>query len=99
MCSGIKDDYLAWKALLGVCPPDKVSVGRIDNDGNYSCGKCHECLANGWPMNLRWETWEEQTNNQTRSIHFDGKSVAQIATEQGKPIPVLRRELGLQITR
>lgn len=51
-----------------------LSVDRTNNDGHYSCGKCDECKRNGWPMNCRWATRFEQTNNQRRNrvITFNG---------------------------
>jgi len=39
------------------------SIERIDNNGNYSCGKCEQCIKNHWPMNCRWATRKEQANN------------------------------------
>lgn len=35
------EDFLAD---MGKRPSDKHSIDRINNDGNYSCGKCAECL-------------------------------------------------------
>jgi hypothetical protein len=43
--------------------PAGLSLDRKDNDGGYWCGKCPECLANGWPMNVRWATPEQQRAN------------------------------------
>lgn len=41
-------------------------IDRIDPWGNYSCGRCQECLANGWPANCRWATRSQQALNQRR---------------------------------
>lgn len=49
---------------LGESPIGK-SIDRINNDGNYSCGKCRECLLNGWPMNCKYSTPKEQCRNQS----------------------------------
>jgi hypothetical protein len=43
--------------------PRGMSMDRKNNNGNYSCGQCAECLEKGWPMNLRWATQKEQCNN------------------------------------
>jgi len=46
--------------------PEGRTLDRIDNDGNYSCGHCEECLRQGWAANCRWATAKEQNNNQLR---------------------------------
>lgn len=43
--------------------PEGLTLERTDNDGNYSCGKCPECVANGWIANCRWATRSEQNKN------------------------------------
>lgn len=40
-----------------------LSIERINNNGNYSCGKCEECLRNNWPVNCRWANSLEQGQN------------------------------------
>ncbi len=52
---------------LGEKPSNKHSIDRIDNNGNYSCGKCEECIENNWPMNCKWSTSKEQCNNTRRN--------------------------------
>lgn len=96
MCDFIKTSYINFKSIIEKCPPDKNSLGRINNDGHYSCGKCEQCVNNGWPMNLRWENHQEQMNNTTTSIKIGGKSISQIATEENKTIDEVRRERGLR---
>lgn len=56
--------------------PDGMSLHRIDNDGNYSCGKCAECKANGWTSNCKWATRAEQgaAMRNNRIIEFNGKT-------------------------
>ena len=71
---------------MGECP-EGLTIDRKNNDGHYSCGKCKECLANGWPMNVRWATPKEQARN-TKSnvlITFEGRTqcVTDWATETG----------------
>ncbi len=43
--------------------PKGKTLDRIENSGNYNCGKCDECLQNGWPMNIKWSTPIEQARN------------------------------------
>lgn len=60
-----------WKVFdnffadLGRRPPAK-SIERQNNDGNYSCGSCPECIKNGWIRNGKWASQIEQARN-TRS--------------------------------
>ena len=54
-------------ALMGTRPSDKHSIDRINNDGNYSCGTCSQCLKNGWPLNVQWATDKEQVSNRSNS--------------------------------
>jgi len=49
-------------ADMGFCP-EGLTIERKDNEGNYSCGKCEECIANAWRMNCKWATYKEQANN------------------------------------
>lgn len=46
-----------------------TSLDRKDVNGNYSCGKCQQCIENGWTANCRWATSTEQARN-TRRNHF-----------------------------
>lgn len=53
---------------LGERPPN-TTLDRRDNNGNYSCGKCPECIAGSWPANCHWATRKEQERNK-RSTHW-----------------------------
>ncbi len=44
-----------------VSRPEGKSIDRIENDLNYSCGKCDHCIRQGWKMNVKWSTPPEQT--------------------------------------
>jgi hypothetical protein len=44
-----------------------MTVDRIDNGGGYWCGKCAECIANNWPMNVHWATDKEQARNRSNN--------------------------------
>lgn len=94
-CQGFKRFETFFEAI-GTCPENKESLGRINNDGHYSCGRCEECLKNNWSMNLRWEDKDEQMNNTSVSTKINGKSVSEIATQEGKTIKQVRLEHGLR---
>lgn len=51
-----------FNATLGE-PPLNHQLNRVDNDGNYSCGECAECLSKNWPMNVKWSSKKEQARN------------------------------------
>lgn len=84
VCQRWKDKengYINFLEDMGRRPSDKHTLDRINNDANYSCGKCEECLENGWPMNCRWATMKEQCNNKrnNRTVSYNGKTLT--ATE------------------
>lgn len=68
-------------------PPPQQTLDRIDYAGNYSCGKCGECVRNGWPMNCRWVSDVQQQRNKSsnRVLTFRGESrcVAEWAEKVG----------------
>lgn len=47
--------------------PDGLSLDRIDNEGNYTCGTCRDCLNDGSGMNIKWSTQKEQVKNKRNS--------------------------------
>lgn len=59
-----------FQADIGPRPSSNYSIDRIDNDGHYSCGKCQQCISNGWPLNLRWATPKQQSNNTRRNVRL-----------------------------
>lgn len=54
------EDFLAD---MGEPPTREHQLDRRNNDGNYSCGRCLECLTNDWPANCRWLTPTENMRN------------------------------------
>jgi hypothetical protein len=61
VCQGFRDFPVLYAALGD--PPAGHEVNRINNDGNYSCGACSQCLEHGWPMNVKWSSKTEQARN------------------------------------
>jgi hypothetical protein len=67
VCLGWRQSFTSFYEDMGPRPA-RLTLDRIDNDGNYSCGRCEECIANGWPMNCRWATWSEQYHNRRSTL-------------------------------
>jgi hypothetical protein len=92
VCEGWHD-FETFFAAMGH-PPEGMSLDRIDNDGNYSCGKCSECLSKSWPMNLRWADKYQQGENtsQTRFLTVNGirKPVTRWARETNLKSALIR---------
>lgn len=65
VCEGWRYSYRAFVQDLGSRPGLGMTLDRIDNDGNYSCGHCDQCVANGWPANVRWASRLQQAHNST----------------------------------
>jgi hypothetical protein len=68
VCAGWRHDFARFFADMDRKPSPKHSIDRINNDGHYSCGRCDECRANGWPMNCRWATDVEQAHNKRNNV-------------------------------
>ena len=64
VCSGWDTSFPKFFVDMGPRPSPQHSIDRKDNDANYSCGSCAECLAKGWVANCRWATPVEQRANQ-----------------------------------
>lgn len=77
--------------------PDGCELDRIENDGHYSCGRCSECIANGWMMNVRWATHLKNSNN-TRKCHMISafgktQTLAEWSRSSGIGGPTIRRRI------
>lgn len=76
ICEGFRN-YEHFEKILGERTHRKLTLDRIDNDGNYTCEKCDECKRNGWKLNCRWATSEQQYANRNinnRNRHHFGAS-------------------------
>lgn len=62
---------------MGYRPSAEYTLDRIENNLHYSCGKCDECIRNGWELNCKWSTQKEQARNRRNNlwIEYDGKKM------------------------
>jgi len=68
VCARWLSDFSSFRDDMGARPSAAHSIDRINNDGHYSCGKCEECIRNGWPANCRWATHLDQINNRRNTV-------------------------------
>lgn len=66
VCEGFTD-FSFFIECVGDRPPE-TSLDRIDNNGNYSCGKCEECKTKNWKLNCRWADAKTQRSNRREPI-------------------------------
>lgn len=96
-CQGIRNDFLCFYNTVGSAPSKNHSIDRIETNRNYSCGKCSECLENGWSMNIRWATKKQQVRNMRSNCNIvwngESKCIAAWAKELGILSKTLRRRL------
>jgi len=80
MCERWRGSFEDFLTDVGVKPAPTYTLTRANRGGHYSCGKCADCLARGWPANCRWATKAEQ--NQTRRLSArSGKLTVEKVTE------------------
>lgn len=95
VCEFLRSTPVNLLVLIGKRPEGKMSLDRINTNGNYSCGACAECLENTWPLNVRWATIFEQNRNRrcTRWVTINGetKCVDEWVSITGIPRTTFRR--------
>ncbi len=89
VCQRWRRSFVHFLADMGPKPFPEASIDRIDNDGNYSCGQCEQCIRNNWTANCRWATPTEQSRNSAR---------VRLLTHNGITMPIVdwARKLGLR---
>jgi hypothetical protein len=97
ICKRWREDMSAFLADMGRKPSGEHQIDRKNGSGHYSCGRCDECIANGWPANCRWVTVIEQQRNRKSNnlLTYNGKTmcVAEWAERTGLPGNALRLRL------
>lgn len=71
VCARYRISFVEFYKDLGERPKD-MTLDRRDSNGNYSCGKCEECIRNGWVANCRWSTATLQTHNRNMKPRANG---------------------------
>ncbi len=79
VCLGMSP-FTGFLSVMGECPP-KLEIHRVNNDGHYSCGRCAECIANGWPMNCVWETNLVQVRHASRNVVLTVRGITACRSE------------------
>ncbi len=97
ICRRWRESFDDFFADVGAAPTSKHTLGRLDNDGHYSCGKCDECALKGWPANTAWETYAQQGRNKSnnRLLTHDGRTqtLTDWSKELGMDHTTLRQRL------
>lgn len=83
VCAGF-DNFMTFYNLVGSRPTRQHSIDRIDNDGNYSCGVCAQCIKNGWPLNVKWSTKKEQSQNRSITVFLTHDNETHCLAEWGR---------------
>lgn len=72
ICERWYASFMAFYEDMG-SRPEGMSIDRRDNNGNYSCGKCDDCVVNGWTMNCRWTDRTTQQYNRGKQATKNGQ--------------------------
>jgi len=73
-CAGLST-FLGFLVVMGDRPENRLLDRWPNNAGNYSCGRCKECLKNGWALNVRWATMAESSRNKCSNVFLEVNGV------------------------
>lgn len=88
VCKRYKESFQNFWDDLGQKPSKKHSIDRIDNDLNYSCGKCDDCKQNEWDMNVRWGTKRQQMGNTRVNVWIEYNGEEMIMSEWARKLNI-----------
>lgn len=78
-------------------PSRRHTLHRLSNSGSYSCGKCEECVANGWTNNVVWadDPTQARERSNNHKITYKGETLCMMdmAEKHGVSYFVLRNRL------
>lgn len=94
VCLAYRNYFEYFFSDLGLRPTPKHSVDRIDSDLNYSCGKCSECVENGWKMNVQWATYPIQARNRSNNVWLEYNGRNMILTDWATELKTTASALG-----
>lgn len=99
ICKRWRQSMYDFAQDMGARPSLRHSIDRKDNDGHYSCGKCDECVENGWNENCRWATPQEQILNSThpRFVEHCGESLC--LAEWARRLGISREAMRMRVNR
>lgn len=72
VCQGLQSSFKYFLSIIGNRPALDYTVDRIDNNLNYTCGSCEDCLLNNYSLNIRWATRRQQAANTSKSGKYPG---------------------------
>lgn len=93
VCERWMESFENFISDMGYRPSDNHSLDRIDNNGHYSCGKCSECINNGWQSNCRWATKRQQMNNTRKTIICEYNGIKKPVSEWAELLGVKRNTI------
>lgn len=99
VCNLWKYSYIYFKNDIGIRPSENHSIDRIDNNGNYSCGHCSECVRNNWSFNVRWATPFQQGNNRRETIYLTSNNVTKTISEWSLELNIPRETMKTRYER
>lgn len=96
VCEGLRSFNNFYKTI-GDPPSCNHSNDRIDNEGNYSCGECHECKINKWDKNIKWSTLTEQLQNKRNNVTISLNGIKTCLSQVSREINIPQSTLWMRI--
>lgn len=81
VCDSLYKSPFYIVTTIGYRPSPNHTIDRIDNDGNYSCGSCAECICERWKRNIRWATRKQQSRNRRNNHPLTINGTIMLAVE------------------